>query len=81
MNLRLLIASRGAAGPAGLAGLLPRTSSSACRTVNRPRTILSAISSIFSSVVVSRGFVNLWYGRQKRVASLAIGQVWKPKAG
>ncbi len=42
---------------------------------------LGILTSIFSSVVVSRGFVNLWYGRQKRVASLAIGQVWKPKAG
>ncbi|MCL4744998.1 MAG: protein translocase subunit SecD [Burkholderiaceae bacterium] len=42
---------------------------------------LGILTSIFSSVVVSRGFVNLWYGRQKRVARLAIGQVWKPKAG
>ncbi|HEY5634471.1 MAG TPA: protein translocase subunit SecD [Burkholderiaceae bacterium] len=42
---------------------------------------LGILTSIFSSVVVSRGFVNLWYGRQKRVAKLSIGQVWKPKAG
>jgi preprotein translocase subunit SecD len=39
---------------------------------------LGIMTSIFSSVVVSRGFVNLWYGRKKRVTSLAIGQVWKP---
>ncbi len=39
---------------------------------------LGIMTSIFSSVVVSRGFVNLWYGRKKRVSKLAIGQVWKP---
>jgi preprotein translocase subunit SecD len=39
---------------------------------------LGILTSIFSSVVVSRGFVNLWYGRKKRVSKLAIGQVWKP---
>ena len=42
---------------------------------------LGILTSIFSSVVVSRGFVNLWYGRQKRVAKLSIGQVWKPTEG
>ena len=42
---------------------------------------LGILTSIFSSVVVSRGFVNLWYGRQKRVAKLSIGQVWKPTVG
>jgi len=41
---------------------------------------LGILTSIFSSVVVSRGFVNLWYGRKKRLAGLAIGQVWKPKS-
>ncbi|MEN9317077.1 MAG: preprotein translocase subunit SecD [Pseudomonadota bacterium] len=39
---------------------------------------LGIMTSIFSSVVVSRAFVNLWYGRRKRLASLAIGEVWKP---
>jgi len=24
--------------------------------------------------------VNLWYGRQKKLKSVAIGQVWKPQA-
>ncbi|MGE5469857.1 MAG: protein translocase subunit SecD [Bacteroidota bacterium] len=39
---------------------------------------LGILTSIFSSVVVSRALVNLIYGRQKKLASLAIGQVWKP---
>ena len=39
---------------------------------------LGILTSIFSSVVVSRGMVNLWYGRRKKIAKLAIGQVWKP---
>jgi preprotein translocase subunit SecD len=38
---------------------------------------LGIITSIFSAVVVSRALVNLIYGRRK-VASLAIGQIWKP---
>jgi preprotein translocase subunit SecD len=28
----------------------------------------------------ARGFVNLWYGRKKRLAGLSIGQVWTPKS-
>ncbi|KZE29796.1 preprotein translocase subunit SecD [Crenobacter luteus] len=39
---------------------------------------LGILSSMFSAVLVSRGFVNLWYGRRRRLASLSIGQVWKP---
>ncbi len=39
---------------------------------------LGILTSIFSSVVVSRGFVNLWYGRKKRLTGLSIGQIWKP---
>lgn len=39
---------------------------------------LGILTSIFSSVVVSRALVNLIYGRQKKLASLAIGQIWKP---
>ena len=42
---------------------------------------LGILTSIFSSVVVSRGVVNLWYGRQKKLAKLAIGQVWVPAKG
>jgi preprotein translocase subunit SecD len=41
---------------------------------------LGILTSIFSSVVVSRGMVNLWYGRRKKIAKLAIGQVWKPSS-
>jgi preprotein translocase subunit SecD len=29
-------------------------------------------------VFFSRGLVNLWYGRQKRLQSVSIGTVWKP---
>ncbi len=39
---------------------------------------LGILTSIFSSVFVSRGFVNLWYGRKKKLTSVSIGQVWKP---
>jgi len=41
---------------------------------------LGIVTSMFSSVVFSRGLVNLWYGRQKKLKSVAIGQVWKPRA-
>lgn len=40
---------------------------------------LGILTSIFSSVFVSRGVVNLWYGRKKKLASISIGQVWKPQ--
>jgi len=39
---------------------------------------LGILTSIFSSVVVSRGLVNLIYGRRKKLTALSIGQVWKP---
>src|SRR5574343_1740456 len=39
---------------------------------------LGILTSIFSSVVVSRALVNLIYGRQKKLAKVAIGQLWKP---
>ncbi|MGY4830983.1 protein translocase subunit SecD [Sphaerotilaceae bacterium SBD11-9] len=39
---------------------------------------LGILTSMFSSVVFSRGLVNLWYGRQKKLKSVSIGQVWKP---
>ena len=29
----------------------------------------------------SRGLVNLWYGRKKRLKSVSIGQVWRPEGG
>jgi preprotein translocase subunit SecD len=39
---------------------------------------LGIVTSMFSSVVFSRGLVNLWYGRQKKLKGVSIGQVWKP---
>ena len=39
---------------------------------------LGILTSMFSAVVFSRGLVNLWYGRQKRLKSVSIGTVWKP---
>ena len=41
---------------------------------------LGILTSIFSSVVVSRSLVNLIYGRQRKLTKVAIGQVWKPGA-
>jgi len=40
---------------------------------------LGILTSMFSSVMFSRGLVNLWYGRQKKLKSVSIGQVWKPE--
>ena len=39
---------------------------------------LGILTSIFSSVVVSRALVNLIYGRRKKLTKVAIGQIWKP---
>lgn len=39
---------------------------------------LGILTSIFSAVVVSRAFVNLWYGRKKKLDSVSIGQIWRP---
>ncbi len=39
---------------------------------------LGILTSIFSSVVVSRALVNVIYGRRKKLTSVAIGQIWKP---
>lgn len=41
--------------------------------------VLGILTSLFSSVFVSRGIVNLWYGRRRKLKKLAIGQVWKPE--
>jgi len=40
---------------------------------------IGILTSMFSAVLVSRGLVNLWYGRRRKLTSLAIGQVWKPE--
>ncbi len=42
---------------------------------------LGILTSMFSAVMFSRGLVNLWYGRQKRLKSVSIGQVWRPEGG
>ncbi len=39
---------------------------------------LGILTSMFSSVVVSRALINLIYGSRRKVSRLAIGQVWKP---
>lgn len=41
---------------------------------------LGILTSIFTSVMVSRALVNLWYGRRKKLTSLSIGQIWRPYA-
>lgn len=39
---------------------------------------IGILTSMFSAVFFSRGLVNLWYGRRKKLKSISIGQVWKP---
>jgi preprotein translocase subunit SecD len=38
---------------------------------------LGILTSMFSAVFFSRGLVNLWYGRQKKLKSVSIGTVWR----
>ncbi len=40
--------------------------------------VLGIVTSMFSSVFFSRGLVNLWYGRQRKLKSVSIGTVWRP---
>ena len=42
--------------------------------------VLGIATSIFSSVFFSRGLVNIWYGRTKKLKSVSIGTVWRPEA-
>ena len=39
---------------------------------------IGILTSLFSSVFFSRGLVNLWYGRKKKLKSVSIGTVWRP---
>jgi preprotein translocase subunit SecD len=39
---------------------------------------LGIVTSMFSAVMFSRGLVNLWYGTQRKLKTVSIGQVWKP---
>ncbi len=41
---------------------------------------IGILTSIFSSVLVSRGLVNFWYGSQKKLTKISIGQVWRPSS-
>jgi preprotein translocase subunit SecD len=38
---------------------------------------IGILTSMFSSVFFSRGLVNFWYGRQKKLKSVSIGTVWR----
>jgi preprotein translocase subunit SecD len=40
--------------------------------------VLGIITSIFSSVVMSRALINFIYGARRKIEKLSIGQVWKP---
>jgi len=40
---------------------------------------LGILTSMFSAVFFSRGLVNLWYGRRRKLKSVAIGTVWRPE--
>jgi preprotein translocase subunit SecD len=42
--------------------------------------VLGILTSIFSSVVVSRALINVIYGSRRKVDKLSIGQVWIPGA-
>jgi preprotein translocase subunit SecD len=42
---------------------------------------LGILTSMFSAVVFSRGLVNLWYGRQKKLKGVSIGTIWRPGTG
>ena len=39
---------------------------------------IGILTSMFSAVFFSRGLVNLWYGRQKKLKVVSIGTVWRP---
>lgn len=39
---------------------------------------LGILTSMYSSVVVSRAMVNLWYGGRRKLQHISIGSVWKP---
>ena len=41
---------------------------------------IGILTSMFTSVVVCRGFVNLWYGSRRQLKTLSIGQIWRPDA-
>ena len=42
---------------------------------------IGILTSMFSAVFLSRGLVNLWYGRVKKLRTVSIGTVWRPDSG
>ena len=40
---------------------------------------IGILTSMFSAIFFSRGMVNLWYGRRKKLKSISIGTVWRPE--
>ncbi len=38
---------------------------------------IGILTSMFSAVFFSRGLVNFWYGRQKKLKSVSIGTIWR----
>jgi preprotein translocase subunit SecD len=40
---------------------------------------IGIVTSMFSAVFFSRGLVNFWYGRKKKLKTVSIGTVWRPK--
>ena len=42
---------------------------------------IGILTSMFSSVFFSRGLVNFWYGRKKKLKAVSIGTVWRPDTG
>jgi preprotein translocase subunit SecD len=41
---------------------------------------IGILTSMFSAVFFSRGLVNFWYGRKKKLKTVSIGTVWRPNA-
>ena len=39
---------------------------------------IGILTSMFSAVFFSRGLVNFWYGRVKKLKGVSIGTVWRP---
>ena len=40
---------------------------------------IGILTSMFSAVFFSRGIVNFWYGRKKKLKTVSIGTVWRPE--
>jgi len=41
---------------------------------------IGILTSMFSAVFFSRGLVNFWYGRKKKLKTVSIGTIWRPDA-